>query len=105
MIIVQNERIIPVGRGEAASRKTRVHRAPTLPMQVSKIKTATFYAYYAMAAVSKKYRNSGMELSTPLFHILQLLYRIHLNLIELHSKHKHIDIFTAKIRTSQSNYY
>lgn len=57
-----------------------------------------------MAAVSKKYRNSGMELSTPLFHILQLLYRIHLNLIELHSKHKHIDIFTAKIRTSQSNY-
>lgn len=53
-----------------------------------------FYAYYAMAAVSKKYRNSGMELSTPLFHILQLLYRIHLNLIELHSKHKHIDIFS-----------
>lgn len=47
-----------------------------------------------MAAVSKKYRNSGMELSTPLFHILQLLYRIHLNLIELHSKHKHIDFFT-----------
>ena len=47
-----------------------------------------------MAAVSKKYRNSGMELSTPLFHFLQLLYRIHLNLIELHSKHKHIDIFS-----------